>query len=312
MMLLLYRLYKRLRQRRSSAPATQAPAPARAKAPAAGRTARALGLVSHQARFELLGFVRNRQARFFTVALPVIFLVVFVGVFGNDTVGPEHVKASIYYVPGLSALAVIAASFVNLVISVTAQRELGILKRRRATPVPAWVLIAGRTLASVVVGLAVMTVLLAIGRFAYGVHLPGSTIPGILLPGLCPLHRDPLRRFRPADAAGGHAAAVLHLRRVHPQRRPPRLAAAGGQGLPRPAPRRRPPPRLGPRRLRQRHRLERPRHPGPVGRRRPDCGPAPLHLDTRSRSRLTRPQRRGARMRPAARAATRPGQIGQR
>src|SRR6266496_3865925 len=156
MMLLLYRLYQRLRQRRSSAPATRAPTPARAKAPAAGRTVRALGLVAHQARFELLGFVRNRQARFFTVALPVIFLVVFVGVFGNDTAGPENVKA-------------------------TTQRELGILKRRRATPVPAWVLIAGRTLSAMVVGLAVMTVLLAIGRFAYGVHLPGSTIPGVLL-----------------------------------------------------------------------------------------------------------------------------------
>ncbi len=180
-MLLLYRLYQRLRKRRTSAPATQAPAPAHAEAPAAGRTPRALGLVGHQTRFELLGFVRNRQARFFTVALPVVFLVVFVGLFGNDTVEPEHVKASTYYVPGLSALAVIAACFVNLVISVTAQRELGILKRRRATPVPAWVLIAGRTLASVVVGLAVMVVLLAIGRFAYGVHLPGSTIPGVLL-----------------------------------------------------------------------------------------------------------------------------------
>jgi ABC-2 type transport system permease protein len=140
-----------------------------------------LALVVHQARFELLGFARNRQARFFTLALPVVFLVVFVGVFGNDTVGPEHVKASTYYIPGLSALAVIAACFVNLVISLTAQRELGILKRRRATPVPAWVLIAGRTLTSVAVGLTVMTVLLAIGRFAYGVHLPGSTLPGILL-----------------------------------------------------------------------------------------------------------------------------------
>jgi ABC-2 type transport system permease protein len=181
MMLLLYRLYQWLRRRRASAPATQAPAPARAEAPEAGRTVRALGLVGHQARFELLSFLRNRQARFFTLALPVVFLVVFVGVFGNNTVGPAHVKASTYYVPGLSALAVIAACFVNLVISITAQRELGILKRRRATPVPAWVLIAGRTLTSVAIGLAVMAVLLAIGRFAYGVHLPGSTIPGILL-----------------------------------------------------------------------------------------------------------------------------------
>ncbi len=172
MLLLLSWLSKRLRQRRATA---------RAKAPAAGRTRQALGLVGHQARYELLAFLRNRQARFFTVLLPVLFLVVLVGVLGNDTVGPQHLKASTYYVPGLSALAIIAACFVNLVISITAQREMGILKRRRATPVPAWVLIAGRTLTAMVVGLAVMAVLLAIGRFAYGVHLPRSTIPGIML-----------------------------------------------------------------------------------------------------------------------------------
>src|SRR5205807_7243403 len=100
-----------------------------------------LGLVLHQARFDLLAFFRNRQSRFFTLILPILFLVIFVSVFGNHRVGPEQVKASTYYVPGLSALAVIAGSFVNLVISITAQREAGVLKRRRATPVPAAVLI---------------------------------------------------------------------------------------------------------------------------------------------------------------------------
>ena len=152
----------------------------KAAAPAAPPTAHgSVGLVLHQARYDLLGFLRNRQARFFTLILPLIFLVIFVGVFGNNTVGPAGVKASTYYVPGISALGLIAASFVNLVISITAQREDGILKRRRATPVPAWVLIAGRSLTAIAVSLAVMTVLLAVGRFAYGVHLPTSTIPGI-------------------------------------------------------------------------------------------------------------------------------------
>jgi ABC-2 type transport system permease protein len=140
-----------------------------------------LQLVAHQTRFELLAFFRNRQSRFFTVALPIIFLVIFVSVFGNDRIGPTGIKASTYYVPGISALAVIAGSFVNLVISVTTQRETGVLKRRRATPVPAWVLIAARALTAVVVALGVMTVLLLIGRFAYGVTLPSRTLPGVLL-----------------------------------------------------------------------------------------------------------------------------------
>ncbi|HZS31319.1 MAG TPA: ABC transporter permease [Gaiellaceae bacterium] len=140
-----------------------------------------LALVLHQARYDLRGFLRNRQSRFFTIILPLLFLVIFVSLFGNHLVGPAHVKASTYYVPGLSAMAVIAASFVNLVISITVLREEGILKRRRSTPVPAWVLIAGRTLTAIVVSLATMVVLLVVGRFAYGVHLPTRTIGGVAL-----------------------------------------------------------------------------------------------------------------------------------
>jgi ABC-2 type transport system permease protein len=138
-------------------------------------------VILHQFRYDLLAFLRNRQSRFFTLVLPILFLVIFVSVFGNHKIGPQDVKASTYYVPGIAALAVIAGSFVNLVISVTAQRESGVLKRRRATPVPAWVLIGGRTLTAIVIALTVMTVLLLIGRFAYGVKLPTSTIPGVLL-----------------------------------------------------------------------------------------------------------------------------------
>ena len=175
----------------------------------------AVGLVLHQARFDLLGFLRNRQARFFTLVLPILFLVIFVSVFGNDKVGPEHVKASTYYVPGLAALGVIAASFVNLVISITALREAGVLKRRRSTPVPAWVLIAGRALTAIVVALAVMTVLLLIGRFAYGVRLPAETLPGVAVTAVvgaiafCCLGYALSTAIRSADAAQPMVQAIM-------------------------------------------------------------------------------------------------------
>lgn len=169
MILLIRWLLRRRRERLAGQPAN-------ARRTAAGRGP--MVLVLHQARYDLLGFLRNRQARFFTLILPLLFLIIFVGVFGNHTL-KNGVKASTYYVPGLSALGIIAASFVNLVISITAQREGGILKRRRATPVPASVLIAGRTLTAVTVSLVVLTVLLAFGRFVYGVHLRTAALPGV-------------------------------------------------------------------------------------------------------------------------------------
>jgi ABC-2 type transport system permease protein len=136
-------------------------------------------LTLHQTRYDLLTFGRNRQGRFFTALLPVIFLVIFVSVFGNNRVGSAHIKASTYYVPWIAALALLSASFANLVISVTAQRKLGVLGRRRATPVPARVLLAGRALSSLAIAVAVMAVVIAIGRVAYGVHLAGSALPAI-------------------------------------------------------------------------------------------------------------------------------------
>jgi ABC-2 type transport system permease protein len=140
-----------------------------------------LALVLHQARFDLRSFLRNRQARFFTLVLPLLVLVIFNGVCGGNRVGPGNLPAKLYYVPGISAMAVIAASFINLVISITVLREEGILKRRRATPVPAWALIGGRTLMAITVSLLSMALLMVVGRFAYGVRLPAHTIPGVAI-----------------------------------------------------------------------------------------------------------------------------------
>jgi ABC-2 type transport system permease protein len=128
-------------------------------------------LVLHQTRYDLLTFARNRQGRFFTVLLPVLFLLIFASVFGNNLVGPAHIRASTYYVPGIAALAVLSAAFSNLVISITSQRELGILKRRRAAPAPAAVIIAGRALSALLVALGVTAVVIAIGTVVYGVHV---------------------------------------------------------------------------------------------------------------------------------------------
>ena len=138
-------------------------------------------LALHQTRYDLLMFARNRQARFFTVLQPVIFLVIFVGVFGNNRIGAEHVKASTYYVPGIAALAVLSASFSNLVIAITAQRELGILKRRRATPAPAGVVIAGRAITSLAVSFAVTAVVIVIGTFGYGAHVALGALGALAL-----------------------------------------------------------------------------------------------------------------------------------
>jgi ABC-2 type transport system permease protein len=140
-------------------------------------------LILHQARYELISFWKNPQSRFFTLLLPIIFLVIFSTVIGGTTTTPTgaKIKVSVYYVPGIATLAIIASSFVNLAVSIVTQRETGVLKRRRATPVPAWVLIAGRASVAILVALVVVAAIIVIGRLAFGVPVPSSTFPGVVL-----------------------------------------------------------------------------------------------------------------------------------
>ena len=133
----------------------------------------------HVFGYDLRAFLRNRQSRFFTLALPILFLVIFAALFGraghSTAVAGGQIPTSVFYVPGIIALGVISACFGNLIVSVTEQREAGVLKRRRATPVPAAAIIAGRVLTSVVVAIVMSAVLLGIGWVGYRAHVPGRT-----------------------------------------------------------------------------------------------------------------------------------------
>jgi ABC-2 type transport system permease protein len=139
----------------------------------------------HQASYDVRAFLRNRQSQFFTLALPILFLVIFAALFGGRghtvAVPGGRISTSVYYVPGIIALGIIAACFGNLVASVTAQRERGVLKRRRATPVPAAALITGRVLTAIVVAVIMAAVLLGIGWAAYGAHVPGRTAVALVV-----------------------------------------------------------------------------------------------------------------------------------
>lgn len=148
------------------------------------RIASWLRLSLHQAHYDLLAFFRNRQSRFFTLALPILFLVIFSSVFGgNHTVQVPggQLKTSIYYVPGIMTLGIIGASFVNLVIAVTVQRETGVLKRRRATPMAADSIIAARAVTATVTALLITGVLLALGWLFYRAYVPSRTAPALIV-----------------------------------------------------------------------------------------------------------------------------------
>lgn len=139
-------------------------------------------LLTSQFRADLKVFWRNPQSRYFTLLLPIVFLVIFAAIFNGVTVvDGKPIDITTYYVPSIMTLGIISASYVNLTQAIVAQREAGVLKRTRATPVPAAVVITSRAAVGVVVALVMSGLLLLIGRLAYGVHVPGSTISGVIV-----------------------------------------------------------------------------------------------------------------------------------
>ncbi|MGI9557428.1 MAG: ABC transporter permease [Solirubrobacterales bacterium] len=142
----------------------------------------AAALVVHQFRYDQKMFWRRPAAVFFTVALPLIFLFIFATIFGNETIDVRGgIKTTTYYVPAIIALSVISATMVSPAIAITQQRESGVLKRVRGTPLPSWVFIAGRVGNALVVSVLMVILVTIIGRLVYGVAIPTTTIPAILI-----------------------------------------------------------------------------------------------------------------------------------
>jgi ABC-2 type transport system permease protein len=138
-----------------------------------------LGLTLQQVRYTNKAFWRNPASAFFTFAFPLMFLVIFTSLLGNDTVTISRmmVKQSTYYVAAMAAFSVITACYTNIAINVTFQRDAGILKRVRGTPLPAWAYIAGRVIHAVAVGILLVVICAAFGKVFYSAALPsGSTL----------------------------------------------------------------------------------------------------------------------------------------
>jgi ABC-2 type transport system permease protein len=139
-------------------------------------------LAWHQFRYDQRIFWRSPASVFFTVLLPIIFLVIFASIFGNETIEERgDLKVSTYYVPGIMTLAVVSATLVSLAISLVEAREAGRLKRVRGTPLPTWAFVAGRVGNAIVVSLLMVVIVTAIGRLLYDVAVPDETVPALLV-----------------------------------------------------------------------------------------------------------------------------------
>jgi ABC-2 type transport system permease protein len=130
---------------------------------------RDVALTLRQVAYENRAFWRNPAAAFFTFAFPLIFLVIFTTIFGQE--------AARFFTGGILTLSIVSATFTNIAMSVTLAREDGILKRVRGTPLPPLAYLAGRMIHAVAIGLTLALIVMAYGALAQGVDVPWAGLP---------------------------------------------------------------------------------------------------------------------------------------
>ena len=79
-----------------------------------------------------------------------------------------------YYVGAMAAFGVVSACFTNIAIQTTFNRDTGILKRLRGTPLPAGAYMAARVLHAMVVGAILVAITLVFGKFVYDSPIPSG------------------------------------------------------------------------------------------------------------------------------------------
>jgi ABC-2 type transport system permease protein len=135
-------------------------------------------LLLRQVRYQNKLFLRNPFSAFFALGLPVMFLLLLGSLNSGQRLAERGgIRYAQFLTPGLVVFAVVSTCYTGLVTSVAINRDLGILKRVRGTPLPGWLYVAARVLSSVWFSVLSAVVMVAVGVLAFDVQVVWRTLP---------------------------------------------------------------------------------------------------------------------------------------
>jgi ABC-2 type transport system permease protein len=124
-------------------------------------------------KLEVKEFFRQRESVVFTLAFPVILLLLF-----GAVIGQYHIEGGLtfaqYFVPGILAAGMFGVSFQTLAIQIAVERDKNILKRLQGTPMPPAAYFIGKIIMVLTMVVFESAVLLVIAAALGKVHLPSG------------------------------------------------------------------------------------------------------------------------------------------
>jgi ABC-2 type transport system permease protein len=120
-------------------------------------------------------YVREPIGAFFTLAFPVMLVLIFGTIYGNEPQAMFDGRGSMdIAMPAYTALILGSVGLLGVAINTSSYREAGILRRFRMTPLRPLVYIAADVTANLLMTLAGMTGVLVVGWLLYRVRFEGQ------------------------------------------------------------------------------------------------------------------------------------------
>src|SRR5215472_19158320 len=129
-----------------------------------------LAIYLKEAKYEFLKYLRLRMYTVSVLTFPVMFYVLF-GLVLNSNQYIAGTRVSVYLIPSYGTFGVIAASLFATAAGLAADRGLGWLQVKRASPMPPFAYFTAKLFTSVVFSTIVVLSLFALGIAFGGVRL---------------------------------------------------------------------------------------------------------------------------------------------
>jgi ABC-2 type transport system permease protein len=138
-------------------------------------------LFLHELRNQQLVFWRSKEAALFIFLFPLLLFLLLGSVYSGKIYGLPAPQALL---AGMLGYGCANTAFAGLAIQLVVRRELGILKRLRATPLSATTYIAATLASTLIVFVLQAVALFVLGRILYGTPFPhalGSLVLAIVI-----------------------------------------------------------------------------------------------------------------------------------
>ena len=124
-------------------------------------------------RLEIVTFFREKEAVAFVFTLPAVLLVLLGTIFGHQAAA-EGVTVGQLFTAGMAAGGIASTSLQYLGIAIATERDLGMLKRLRGTPMPVAGYFLSKVIQVLLCTIAELVLLIAVGMTFYHLQLPDS------------------------------------------------------------------------------------------------------------------------------------------